>query len=85
MKDLLEKIRYPYSKIKTLEEEIENQDKQYTTLQLKLTRITNERDLLQEENKKLELANTKHLTTLREQRKEIKRLQNEIKKVRTDS
>lgn len=85
MKRLLDKIMYPYNKIKSLEEEIINQDKQYTTLQMKLTKLNKEKELLEEESKRLEEANTKHLTTLREQRKEIKALQNEIKEIRTNS
>lgn len=82
---IIKNLIHPYNKIRELEKEIQNQDNQYTTLQLKLTKITNERDLLKEENEKLEEANTKHLTTLREQRKEIKELQNEIKEIRTNS
>lgn len=85
MKRIIEKIIYPYNKIKTLEKEIRNQDDQYTLLQIKLTKLNREKELLEEENKKLEEANTKHLTTLREQRKEIKSLQNEIKEIRANS
>lgn len=82
---IIKNLIHPYNKIRELEKEIQNQDNQYTTLQLKLTKITREKELLEEENKKLEEANTKHLETLRERRKEIKRLQNEITKTRTDS
>lgn len=85
MKRLLDKIMYPYNKIKSLEEEIINQDKQYTTLQIKLTKLNKEKELLEEEKKRLDEANTKHLNTLREQRKEIKALQNEIKEIRANS
>ena len=85
MKRIIEKIIYPYNKIKTLEKEIRNQDDQYTLLQIKLTKLNREKELLEEENKKLEEANTKHLATLRERRKEIKALQNEIKEIRANS
>ena len=43
MKRLLDKIMYPYNKIKSLENEIINQDKQYTTLQMKLTKLNKEK------------------------------------------
>ena len=43
MKRIIEKIIYPYNKIKTLEKEIRNQDDQYTLLQIKLTKLNREK------------------------------------------
>ena len=64
-------------KIKELELEIENQDKQYSTLQAKYTKALKEVELLEKENQHLQETSDKYLDTVKRLRKQIKELKNE--------
>lgn len=85
MKEIINKVIFPYKAIKELEKEIKNQDKQYITLQGKLAREETKLRLYEIENERLENDNTKYLTRLRELRKELKSLKDENKKTRKSS
>lgn len=63
-------------KIKKLMEEIDEQDKQHTALNSKYNIVKKERDLLLEENNRLENSVNKYLDSIRKLRKEIKQLKN---------
>lgn len=68
---------FKLKKIKELELEIENQDKQYSTLQAKYTKALKENELLEKENKHLQETSDKYLDTVKRLRKRMKELKNE--------
>lgn len=65
-----------------LKELIKSQDNQYLTVQVLLTKEKTKNELLIEENIRLDTDNTKHLETLREQRKKIRELQKELRELK---
>lgn len=85
MKELLESIIAPYKKIRDLEKEIENQDKQYTYLQSKNTKLKNKLEEYETDNIQLAKLVEEYKEKCKKLRKELKALQNENKTSRENS
>lgn len=85
MKELLENIISPYKKIKELEKEIENQDKQYTYLQSKNTKLKIRLEEYETDNIQLAKLVEEYKEKCKGLRKELKALQNENKTSRENS
>lgn len=84
MEELKEKIFTifkPYKKIKQLEEEIENQDKQFGQQQTRFSKMKTVVEELTLENKMLEESNEKYLSKIKDKTLEIKKLKSTIKEL----
>jgi len=61
-------------RIKTLEEEIDSQDKQYKSLQARLSMKEKECELIKEEKEHYKKKNDDYLDTIKQQRRQINEL-----------